>query len=159
MMKKVLFMALTILLTLSLVGCGGGDTPAEKPAQEKKDVTADKAIVTYAELLMTGESGAGRDRQLGQGERFAAGLFPLHAGRGHRSQPFRGSLHDAAGADGRRLQRPERYGERDHPPRQRGGYRPPGAARQYQRAGHVHEGGPAEGKRRAHRVPAAHLLL
>ena len=69
MMKKVLFMALTILLTLSLVGCGGGDTPAEKPAQEKKDVTADKAIVTYAELLMTGESATAGDLGLTDAEK------------------------------------------------------------------------------------------
>lgn len=68
MMKKVLFMALTILLTLSLVGCGG-DNPAEKPAQEKKEVTADKAVVTYAELLATGESATAGDLSLTDAEK------------------------------------------------------------------------------------------
>ena len=58
MMKKFLLGALTILFTLCMVGCGGGDKPADKPAApaEKKEVSADKAIVTYAELIATGES-------------------------------------------------------------------------------------------------------
>ena len=69
MMKKVLFMALTILLTLSLVGCGGGDNPTEKPAQEKKEVTADKAVVTYAELLVMGDSAGAGDLGLTDAEK------------------------------------------------------------------------------------------
>ena len=56
MLKRILAGALTILFALCMVGCGGGDKPADKPAAEKKDVTADKAVLAYAELLMTGES-------------------------------------------------------------------------------------------------------
>lgn len=49
MFKKISFGVLMLLLTLSIVGCAGGDKPAEK-------VAADKALLTYAELLMFGES-------------------------------------------------------------------------------------------------------
>lgn len=69
MFRKVLFGALTLLLALGMVGCGGGDKPAEKPAQEKKEVTADKAVVTYAELLATGESATAGDLGLTDAEK------------------------------------------------------------------------------------------
>lgn len=70
MLKKVLLGALTILFALGLVGCGGGeDKPAEKPAAEKKEVTADKAILTYAELIATGESAGAGDLGLNEAEK------------------------------------------------------------------------------------------
>ena len=53
MLRKVFFGMLTLLLALSLVGCDGGDKPVE-PANNK--VAADKMVLTYAELLATGES-------------------------------------------------------------------------------------------------------
>lgn len=72
MLKKILFGALTVLFALSLVGCGGDeDKPAEKPAVEKKEVTADKAIITYAELLATGESAGAGDLGLTDAEKDA----------------------------------------------------------------------------------------
>ena len=52
MLKKILVGALTISVALCMFACGGDG----KPAAEKKEVTADKAVLAYAELLMTGES-------------------------------------------------------------------------------------------------------
>lgn len=72
MLKKILLGALTILFALALVGCGGDeDKSTEKPATEKKEVTADKAIITYAELLATGESAGAGDLGLTDAEKDA----------------------------------------------------------------------------------------
>ncbi|MBR4903660.1 MAG: hypothetical protein IKZ53_03240 [Selenomonadaceae bacterium] len=57
MLKKVLFGALTVLLALSLIGCGGKKDTA---AADKKDAavtvegTADKAVLAYAQLYAYG---------------------------------------------------------------------------------------------------------
>lgn len=72
MLKRILLGALTILFALALVGCGGDeDKSTEKPATEKKEVTADKAIITYAELLATGESAGAGDLGLTDAEKDA----------------------------------------------------------------------------------------
>lgn len=60
MLKKILFGALTILLALSLVGCGGKKDakPAEAPAEQKDEVAVegapDKAVLAYAQLYAFG---------------------------------------------------------------------------------------------------------
>lgn len=59
MLKKILFGALTVLLTLSLVGCGGKkDEGAAKPEEKSAEVvvegTADKAVLAYAQLYAYG---------------------------------------------------------------------------------------------------------
>ena len=61
MLKKILFGALTVLLTLSLVGCGGkkdAAKPAEAPAEQKAEVSVegapDKAVLAYAQLYAYG---------------------------------------------------------------------------------------------------------
>ena len=61
MLKKILFGALTVLLALSLVGCGGkkdAAKPAEAPAEQKAEVAVegapDKAVLAYAQLYAYG---------------------------------------------------------------------------------------------------------
>ena len=63
MFKKILFGALTILLALSLVGCGGKKDNAKKddaPAQKTEEVaktpegSPDKAVLAYAQLYAYG---------------------------------------------------------------------------------------------------------
>ena len=61
MLKKILFGALTVLLALSLVGCGGKKDeakPAEAPAEKKAEVAVegapDKAVLAYAQLYAYG---------------------------------------------------------------------------------------------------------
>lgn len=61
MLKKILFGALTVLLALSLVGCGGKKDeakPAEAPAEQKAEVAVegapDKAVLAYAQLYAYG---------------------------------------------------------------------------------------------------------
>lgn len=70
MFKKILMTTL-LLVTMLFAGCGGDDKPAETPAPEKKEVTADKAVVTYAELLATGESAGAGDLGLTDAEKDA----------------------------------------------------------------------------------------
>lgn len=60
MFRKVLFGALTLLLALSLVGCGGkkddakADAPAEQKAEVKVEGAPDKAVLAYAQLYAYG---------------------------------------------------------------------------------------------------------
>ena len=60
MLKKILFGALTVLLALSLVGCGGKkdaaktDAPAEQKAEVAVEGAPDKAILAYAQLYAYG---------------------------------------------------------------------------------------------------------
>ena len=60
MFRKVLFGALTLLLALSLVGCGGKkdeaktDAPAEQKAEVKVEGAPDKAVLAYAQLYAYG---------------------------------------------------------------------------------------------------------
>ena len=61
MLKKILFGALTVLLALSLVGCGAKkdaaktDAPAEQKAEEVTvEGTPDKAVLAYAQLYAFG---------------------------------------------------------------------------------------------------------
>ena len=60
MLKKILFGALTVLLALSLVGCGGKkdaaktDAPAEQKAEVAVEGTPDKAVLAYAQLYAYG---------------------------------------------------------------------------------------------------------
>ena len=62
MLRKILFGVLTLLLTLSLVGCGGGDNNAKKDeAPQKAEEAAkvpegspDKAVLAYAQLYAYG---------------------------------------------------------------------------------------------------------
>lgn len=67
MFKKILMTTL-LLVTMLFAGCGD-DKPAETPAPEKKEVSADKAVVTYAELLATGESAGVGDLGLTDAEK------------------------------------------------------------------------------------------
>ena len=60
MFRKILFGALTLLLALSLVGCGGKkdaaktDAPAEQKAEVAVEGTPDKAVLAYAQLYAYG---------------------------------------------------------------------------------------------------------
>lgn len=60
MFRKVLFGALTLLLALSLVGCGGkkDDAKTDAPAEQKAEATVegapDKAVLAYAQLYAYG---------------------------------------------------------------------------------------------------------
>ncbi len=60
MLKKILFGALTVLLALSLVGCGGnkGGDAGKKEDEKKTEVTVegtpDKAVLAYAQLYAYG---------------------------------------------------------------------------------------------------------
>lgn len=62
MVKKVVFGALTLLLALCLVGCGGkkedtakkDDAAAPKAEETKVEGTADKAVLAYAQLYAYG---------------------------------------------------------------------------------------------------------
>ena len=60
MVRKILFGALTLLLALSLVGCGAKkdaaktDAPAEQKAEVAVEGTPDKAVLAYAQLYAFG---------------------------------------------------------------------------------------------------------
>ena len=64
MLKKILFGALTVLLALSLVGCGAKKDAAktDAPAEQKAEVTVegapDKAVLACAQLLAYGKTDA-----------------------------------------------------------------------------------------------------
>ena len=61
MLRKILFGALTLLLALSLVGCGAKkdaaktDAPAEQKAEVAVEGTPDKAVLAYAQLYKVQE--------------------------------------------------------------------------------------------------------
>lgn len=72
MLKKILFGALTVLLALSLVGCGAkkdAAKPAEAPAEQKAEVTVegspDKAVLACAQLSAYGKTDAENQKAAG----------------------------------------------------------------------------------------------
>lgn len=108
MFKKILMTTL-LLVTMLFAGCGDEDKPAETPAPEKKEVSADKAIVTYAELLATGESAGAGDLGLTDAEKdalansaakyaieFAGNFIPLSDESG---QAIAAKMHELAKAN------------------------------------------------------------
>ena len=108
MFKKILMTTL-LLVTMLFAGCGGDDKPAETPAPEKKEVSADKAVVTYAELLATGESAGAGDLGLTDAEKdalansaakyaieFAGNFIPLSDESG---QAIAAKMHELAKAN------------------------------------------------------------
>lgn len=106
-MFKKFFMTTLLLVTMLFAGCGdGSDKPA---APEKKEVSADKAVVTYAELLATGESAGAGDLGLTDAEKaelansaakyaieFAGNFIPLSDESG---QAIAAKMHELAKAN------------------------------------------------------------